>query len=209
MNRAAWPALVGSILILTAGAARGDDFPGISVDPPETDAWIQVQQNAASLVWMRRTGRPDLSMGVALLTQRMDRGFASHDAFVDWVRSRKEANPDPERFRLVDNRVAPAGGGLPTCARYATVIEDRTATGPGEPDLRLQVTGLACLHPDHPRRYYDIQYSARMPAGVPLPAELAREGRAFVESARFRTPPEDGDWSLGEGAPAVATRESA
>ena len=204
--RLAW---VATALLLWAVVAGAEDFPGISVEPPQGGSWVQVQRDIASLVWMRQTGRPDVSLGVALLTQGLDERFADHDEFLAWVRRTKGANPDAGRFRLVSNQVSPAGAEFETCARYTTLIEDRSAARAVGTALRLDVSGLACLHPDEPGRYFDIQYSVRLPAGLSLPAELVEEGRAFVESARFRPAPADGNWSLGEGVTAPVRRESA
>jgi hypothetical protein len=194
------------ILVLICGTSRADDFPGFSVTPPSPADWMQVQRNAFSIVWMRRTGNPDLSVGVAVLTQSMSRVFESPAQFIEWVTLSKEANPDPGRFRLVSNQVAPADGeGLASCARYSTVIEDSS----GGPDavLRLEVAGLACLHPEQPGRYFDVQYSARMPTGESFPEAMVREGQAFVDSFRFAAPPPGGDWSLGPATPAPGRRQ--
>jgi len=196
MRRHPTAAVLAAFLILFVEVSVADDFPGIVVTPPPADHWVQVQRNANSIVWMRRTGRQDLTMGVALLTQAIDRRFATRGEFLDWVTASREANPDPARFRLVSNRVTPSSGdGRDTCVSYATVIEDLS----GGPDrtLRLEVAGLACLHPVEPTRLYDIQYSARMPVGAALPAEMAIEGQQFVDSVRFAAPPPGGDWSLG------------
>lgn len=186
-----------ALFILLVGSAWAEDFPGFSVTPPPPGQWVQVQRNAHSLVWMRRTGIQDLSMGAAILTQPVKHGFANHQEFLDWVEASKTANPDPGRFRLISSRVDAADDkGQESCATYDTVIEDLSG-GPGQ-TLRLEVVGLACLHPGQPTRFFDIQYSARMPSRESLPEGLAEEGEQFVGSFRFTEPPADGDWSLGE-----------
>lgn len=207
MSRARGLGAAAALFVLLIGTICADDFPGFSVTPPAADQWVQVQRNARSLVWMRRMDNPDLSLGVAVLTQSMNRRFANYQAFVDWVNASKTANPDPGRFRLVSSNVSASGRKeLRSCAAYDTVIEDLSG-GPGR-TLRLQVVGLACLHPVQPTRYFDIQYSARMPSGESLSENLAEEGRRFVESFRFSAPPSDGDWSLGETATAPGRREA-
>jgi hypothetical protein len=207
MKRPASAAVAAAFLFLLVGRSGAADFPGIAVSAPSADNWLPVQRNAHAVVWVRRTGIEDLTMAVALLTQSMAQSFATGQEFLDWVTASKEANPDPSRFRLVSNRVAPAAGeGRTTCVTYVTVIEDLSG-GPGG-ELRLEVSGLACLHPEQPMRYYDIQYSARMPVGASLPAELSLEGQQFVDSVRFSAPPPDGDWSLGEAAASPRRREA-
>lgn len=196
------------MLWLVTVTAAGADFPGVSIAAPGGNPWIQVQDAADSQVWMRNTGREDLTLGVALLTGPAPENLTERSSFVDWVTRTKEYNPDPRRFRLVSNRIQPAEDHRPSCVRYATVVEDRSAGTAPAATLRLEVAGLACLHPDAPGRFIDVQYSARMPSGDTLPAELRREGEAFVESVRFRPPPADGDWSLGNRAATPGRRQA-
>ena len=73
--------------------------------------------------------------------------------------------------------------------------------------LRLEVTGVACRHPEEPMRYFDAQYSGRMPLPAHLPQALTEEGTSFLDSLGFSGVPEDGDWSLAEGEPARTQRE--
>lgn len=207
MKRTGGIGAAAALCLLVVGTLRAENFPGFSVTPPPPGHWVQVQRNVRSLVWMRRTTIQGLSLGAAVLTQPMNRGFASAREFVDWVKASKTANPDPARFRLISSRVDAGGGeGRASCATYDTVIEDLSG-GPGG-TLRLQVVGLACLHPVQPTRYFDIQYSARMPSGDSLPEDLREEGRRFVESFRFAAPPADGDWSLGHATSPPGRREA-
>jgi len=156
---------------------------------------------------MRRTRIEELTVGVAVLTQPMHRKFANNEEFLEWVISAKSANPEPETFKLVSNNVRPSEAeGRHSCVSYTTIAEDSSG-GPAK-TLRLEVVGLACLHPEKRTRYYDIQYFARMPVAKTLPAEMAREGQQFVESFRFSAPPPDGDWSLGEAAAPPGRREA-
>lgn len=205
-RKAIW--VTGPMLTILACFVVADDFPGMSIEPPAGDRWVQVQHTARTLVWMKRTDRADMTMGVALLTQRVDGEFTSHEDFSRWVRKTKESNPDPRRFRLASSLIEPAVEGLPSCVRYSTQIEDMTGGGGEESILRLHVAGVACLHPDDPSRFVDAQYSARMPRATELPAELEEEGQAFVDSLTFRPPPADGDWSLGEGVSAPSPRKT-
>lgn len=199
-------AVAGGLAILLCTNAGAEEFPGFSVTPPPA-GWVQVQRNAHAVVWMRRTDSPALSVGAAVLTQPVSRSFVDRAEFVEWVTASKQANPDPRRFRLISNHVTPADGdGRRTCASYATTVEDSSG-GSGQ-TLRLQVAGLACLHPSAPGRYYDVQYSARMPAGAEPPGEAMLEGRRFLDSFRFEPPPADGDWSLGRAASPTGSREA-
>jgi len=205
MNRISRAAAV--VLAMIAGPSGAADFPGISITPPQGEEWVQVQGSAHAVAWMRRTEAGNLTMGVALLTQALNQRFDNREEFLAWVTYSKGANPDPQRFRLVSNRVTEtAREGYETCADYTTVIEDLSG-GPAAV-LRLEVIGLACLHPAQPLRYYDIQYSARMPTADELPKALAREGRQFVDSARFTAPPTDGDWALGRATQTPGRRET-
>ncbi len=205
-RKAGWA--TAPLLTVLACVGLAEDFPGMSIEPPAGDRWVQVQRTTHTLVWMRRTDHADMTMGVALLTQRVNGEFGSHEDFSRWVRRTKESNPDPRRFRLVSSVIEPAGDRWPSCVRYATVIEDRGAGGGEESFLRLRVAGVACLHPEEPGRFVDAQYSARMPSGMELSAELEAEGQAFVDSLIFRPAPADGDWSLGDGVSTPPLRQA-
>lgn len=181
----------------------GEGPPFVQVSEPRDEAWIQVQSNAYSAVWMKRTGIPDISFGVAVLSQQITTEFDTPEALADWVRTQKSANPAPDRFETVRNDVAPAGGDRPTCVRYETVVLDRTPGGGGP--LRLEIGGLACLHPEAPDLYYDVQYSGRTPDSMRLDDTLLREGRAFVDSVRFTAPEEAKEPT---GKPGPVERES-
>jgi hypothetical protein len=194
-------ALLG--LMLVPAILLAESFPGFSVEPPADPAWQQVQRNAESAVWMRRAPGYEAGLAVAILTSALAARFDDEQAFFDWVRRNKDTNPDPSRFRIRDSEYAIEQIPGPGCVRYRTVIEDLSA------DRVLEVAGRACLHPDAPGRYFDIQYSARYPAGVDLPEEMFSEGAAFVDSFRFSTPPADDDWSLGPGAPMKPQKEAA
>jgi hypothetical protein len=190
-------------LMLVPAILHAEAFPGFSVEPPTDPAWQQVQRNAQSAVWMRRAPGYEAGLGVAILTSALAARFDDEQAFLDWVRRNKDTNPDPSRFRIRDSEYAIDKVPGPRCVRYRTLIEDQSA------DRVLEVAGLACLHPDAPGRYFDIQYSARYPADVALPDEMFGEGAAFVDSFRFSTPPADDDWSLGPGAPMKSRKEAA
>ena len=92
-RKAGWA--IGPMLTILACFGVADDFPGMSIEPPAGDHWVQVQRTARTLVWMRRTDRADMTMGVALLTQRVDGEFAGYEDFSRWVRKTKESNPTP------------------------------------------------------------------------------------------------------------------
>ena len=180
-------------LLLLSAPLGAEDLPGFTITPPDGGHWHEVQRNATSMVWMRRTADRDTSFGAAVLSSRLSTRF-DDDGFVDWVERSKSANPDPRRFEIMEASYTADAKNAARCVRYRTVIQDRSL------GALLQVAGLACLHPDEPQRYFDVQYSARYPKGVTLAGDLIAEGDAFVEGFRFTAPPADGDWSMGSGA---------
>jgi hypothetical protein len=195
-------------LLLAVGVpAAGGDLGGVVIAPPTGDDWTLVQANSQSLVWMKRTGDPDITFGVALLTRPITTDFATRADFADWVRRAAETNPDPDRFHLLKNDVLAGQDVDDNCVRYHRVIEDRSAGEGPDTALRLEVTGVACRHPEEPMRYFDAQYSGRMPLPAHLPQALTEEGTSFLDSLGFSGVPEDGDWSLAEGEPARTQRE--
>jgi len=196
-----------ALLLAVCVPAAGEDLGGVIIAPPDGADWTLVQANSQSLVWMKRTGDPDITFGVALLTRPIATDFATRSDFADWVRRAAETNPDPDRFHLRQNEVLTGDDVEDNCVRYHRVIEDRLAGEDPDTALRLEVSGVACRHPDEPMRYFDAQYSGRMPLPVRLPPTLAKEGRSFLDSLGFSGVPEDGDWSLAEGEPVRTQRE--
>ena len=194
------------LLLLASGQVLGDGPPFAEIAEPVGEAWVQVQLNSYSAVWMKHTGDPSISFGLALLTQPVERPFGSPAEFAAWVRAQKGNNPDPERFETLRNDVAPGGDDRPTCVRYETVVLDKSPGG-GEP-LRLEIGGLACLHPDAPERYYDAQYSGRTPGSARLSQTLLREGWAFVNSLEFIAPESEEEAPPAE-TPRPVEREAA
>jgi hypothetical protein len=100
-----------------------------------------------------------------------------------------------------------AGGPAEGCVRYRTSLIDRQTAAGGRQPLVLRITGLACLHPDRPDRYFDVQYASRAPRGVePGDGDIA-EGEAFLDGFAFGPPPGDDRWALGEGDARPQRRE--
>ncbi len=184
------------------------DYPGFTLIAPTGENWRLVQQNAGSLVWMKRVEMRDASFLVAVLTSPAPVLFDSQEAFLAFVRKTKQTNPHPKRFLVHRSEIAAASAPGPFCVRYDTAIEDRSTRGKKGRPLLLEVAGLACLHPDAPDRYFDIQYSSRHPMDVATRESELLEGRSFVEGFSFTSPPADGKWALGERPMKTQTRET-
>ena len=188
---------IGLVLFASTAPASGPDYPGFNLTPPSGDDWRLVQQNAGSLVWMKRVNRADSTFLVAVLTGPAPASFDSAEAFLAFVKQSKQTNPDPKRFVVHRNEVEAVSSPGSYCASYDTAIEDRSsALGEARP-LLLEVAGLTCLHPDAPNRFFDIQYSSRHPIDTDTREAELSDGRSFLDNFRFADPPPDGKWALG------------
>jgi hypothetical protein len=194
------------LLGLAGGAAAAADYPGFRLAEPTGDEWQPVQRNAGSVVWMRRLPEPSGSFAAAVLTGPAPVRFEDAEAFVAYVRRSKSLNPQPARYAHRLEHFEPVAEPGPRCVRYRTAITERSASG--QPPLVLRVTGLACLHPERPERYFDVQYSSRAPGGAEPPAAVVAEGEAFLAGFEFAPPPGDDRWALGSGAMTRPDRES-
>ncbi len=174
------------------------EYPGFRMEAPEGEAWRLVQQNARSLVWMKRVEMVDGSFLVAVLTGPAPRAFSDKAQFVAFVKQTKQSNPDPQRFRVHRNTLEEVTEPGRECVAYDTAIEDQAKKTDDGRSLILEVTGLSCLHPDDRSRFFDIQFSSRHPAGVDTRRSELDDGASFLENFRFRPPPADGDWALGD-----------
>ena len=201
-------ALLGLIL---AAAATADEarstHPGFTLAPLTGDGWRQVQSNAASLVWMKRPHHPTETFSAAVLTGPTPTRFESRNAFLAYVRRTKTHNPDPRRFQLRLEAFEPVSAPAVNCARYRTSIIDLETARGGRQPLLFRVTGFACLHPDRPNRYFDVQYSSRAPRGIDPPAADLAAGEAFLSGFEFGPPPADDRWALSEGGDSLPKRE--
>jgi hypothetical protein len=197
--------------LLLVSAALADEalgtYPGFTLAPLEGEGWRQVQSNAASLVWMKRPHHPQATFSAAVLTGPAPTRFENRAAFLAYVRRTKSHNPDPRRFQLLLEAFEPVSAPAANCARYRTAITDLETARGGQPPLLFRVTGLACLHPDRPSRYFDVQYSSRAPRGIEPPAADLAAGEAFLAGFAFGPPPADDRWALGEGGEALPKRE--
>jgi hypothetical protein len=197
--------------LAVAAAATADDagsaYPGFTLTPPAGDDWRQVQRNAASLVWMKRPHHPNATFSAAVLTGPTPTRFENREAFLAYVRRTKTHNPDPRRFQLRLEAFEPVSAPAANCARYRTAIVDLETARGGQQPLLFRVTGLACLHPDRPSRYFDVQYSSRAPRGIEPPDADLAAGEAFLSGFEFGPTPADDRWALGEGGEALPQRE--
>lgn len=198
--------LAGLLLGLAWGLASAADYPGFRLATPGGDDWRQVQRNAGSVVWMRRLPDPSGSFAAAVLTGPAPTRFETAASFAAYVRRNKSLNPAPARYALLLEELAPVAEPGPRCVRYRTRLTERAETG-GRHPLVLRVVGLACLHPDRPERYFDVQYSSRAPRGVEPPAAAVAEGEAFLDGFAFAPPPADGRWAVGAGEMTRPDRE--
>jgi hypothetical protein len=198
-------ALAGLLVALVGGPVGAADWPGFTLNQPAGEAWQQVQRNAGSVVWMRRLPNPAGSFAAAVITGPAPARFEDADAFLAYVRRSKTLNPEPARFAILLEDFEPVTEPAPRCVRYRVAMTDRA--GPGSAPLLLRVTGLACLHPDRPERYFDVQYSSRGPRGVDPADDVVAEGEAFLAGFEFTPPPADGRWALGSGAATPQERE--
>lgn len=187
--------------------APGTKYPGFTLIPPGGDRWKLVQQSASTLVWAKGMEAESASFLVAVLTGPTPGRLDDDEAFRNFVRERKEHNPDPANF-TVQSELAPTVHPGPGCIRYKTRIKDRTMVARGRETLMLDVFGYACLHPDSPDRFFDIQYSMRYPAGTAIADSDTREGEAFLAGFRFAESPSDGRWALGNRPHSEPVRES-
>ena len=180
---------MNTLAIVILAASSRLSYAGFSVEPPETEGWVQVRDTDAAVVFMKRLEAEEHTFGVAVLTRPIRRRFDDVETFRNFVLSQKTQNPNPARY-TVDHAEASAEGPAPMCVRYVTRVLDG-----GPPDfetrveLTLNVTGFACLHPQAPSQFYDIQYSERRNRKG-RDRDLSREGETFIKGFRFEAPPD-------------------
>ena len=210
------PARVSTICIWTACLllattttwSSESNYPGFTLIAPAGENWRLVQQNAGSLVWMKRVEMVDATFLVAVLTNPTPGLFNNQEAFLAFVKKAKQTNPNPQRFLVHRSEVEMVSGPGSSCVSYDTAIEDNSTVSAGKKPLLLEVTGLACLHPDALDRYFDIQYSSRHPVDVTTRESELLDGKSFLNGFEFTSPPADGNWALGKRPLQIPSNEN-
>lgn len=195
------PAVLAMVFAVSAAAEPPrEEFPGFSVVPPAGEDWRLATSNEMTLLWMRDTGHPERTFGMAVLAGPSPASIRDRSQLLAFLREVRAGPPPNAELELLRSDLEPAEAPGPACVRHESRIRDRGA------QKLTQVSGITCLHPDYPGRMFDVQYSQRAPEDAIDPA-LDVEGRAFLDSFRFEAAPADDDWSLGEGAATMQRRE--
>lgn len=200
--------IVCLVLAATTTWSAESGYPGFTLIAPAGEDWRLVQQNAGSLVWMKRVEMVDASFLVAVLTNPAPVLFDSQETFLAFVKKAKQTNPNPQRFVVRRSEIEAVSAPGPFCVSYDTAIEDSSTVSSGGKPLLLEVTGLACLHPDALNRYFDIQFSSRHPVDVATRESELLDGKSFVDGFEFSGPPQDGKWALGKRPLQVPANET-
>lgn len=93
-----------------------------------------------------------------------------------------------ERHRPVLVNISPDRTLAADCVRYDGMTEDRGVPGHQGSVFIWDQHGFACLHPDLPNTFIEIQYSQRRPQADP-PMSLEAEGEPFLKSLAFNKLP--------------------
>jgi hypothetical protein len=159
-------------------------FRGYSVQLPQGGPW-QVLPSGAFDVGLLAARSLTHSFGMTASAMRIERAFATPGEFLDFMRARLRAEPDPGRFRDVEIDVALEPSIAPLCVQARSRARDHAA-GLAGPYLMLEIWHLTCVHPDSPRLAVSIVYYERYAPGE-TPGALRAHGRRFIESLRFET----------------------
>jgi len=188
------PAAPGAAVPEEAEASRGATrelrpgerllFHGYSVRLPQGGHW-QVLPTGVFDVGLLAARSLTHSFGMTASAMQVERAFATPEEFLDFMRARLRAEPDPRRFSDVELEAALEPSIAPLCVQARSRARDHAA-GLAGPYLVLEIWNLTCVHPASPRLAVSVVYYERYAPGE-TPGALRAHGRRFVESLRFET----------------------
>ena len=159
-------------------------FRGYSVRLPQGGQWQVLPPGVFDVGLLAARSRTH-SFGMTASAMRVERPFATPLEFLDFMRGRLHAEPDPRRFSDVEIHAALQPTIAPLCVQARSKARDHAAGGAG-PYLVLEIWNLTCVHPASPRLAESVVYYERYAPGE-TPGALRAHGRRFVESLRFET----------------------
>jgi hypothetical protein len=160
-------------------------FRGYSVRLPEGGPW-QVLPSGVFDVGLLAARSQTHSFGMTASAMRVERSFATPGDFLEYMRARLRAEPDPRRFSDVEIQAELEPSVAPLCVQARSKARDHAPAGPG-PYLMLEIWNLTCLHPASPHLAVSVVYYERYAPGE-TPGGMRPHGRRFLESLRFETP---------------------
>ena len=190
---------VGPRLIPVSDATRRIEFEGFSILPPSGENWFaaspevlrvmekpvgEIVKLIASFIKMPPPSKthtiaaevqvaqlpplPPSANRIEILQQIKQSGLRSDD-----------------RHRVVASKISEDRALGSDCVRYSATSEDRGVPGYPGSIFIFDLHGFACLHPDRPSYFIQIEYSERrLPRENPL-SSLEAEREAFLKSLVF------------------------
>ncbi len=160
-------------------------FTGYSILPPEGDHWYLVARNASNVIFSKELDPKyhtfmAMTISIPVLTD-----FEGPEDFITWVKSSREKDSDPKRFRILEHEESLERYHGAYCSKYHMKSEDRGAKIPGSSVMIFEINGLSCMHPTAPSFLIDIGYSERYDPDKHTP--IAHDsGERFLKSLEFQ-----------------------
>src|SRR5712691_3912105 len=153
---------------------------GFSVVSPTSEGWSASRGGQFDVGYVKPIGSRTHTFGLTAVGVPFTLQFGTPQEFLEYVKTSKEADTDPKRFRTLDRdaHIEPTLG--PFCVRYHQKVEDHAAVNKEGPYLILDAVSVTCVHPQSPTLVIDVGYHDRYKLGE-LPGPI-QEGEQFIKS---------------------------
>lgn len=157
-------------------------FRGYSIQLPQAGPWRVLPPGFFDVGLLAARSHTH-SFGMTASAMQIERAFATPEEFLEFMRERLHAEPDPRRFSEVEIDAALEPSVAPLCVQAHSTARDHAAGSPG-PYLMLEIWNLTCVHPASPGLAVSVVYYERYAPGEKAGA-LRAHGRRFIQSLRF------------------------
>ncbi len=156
----------------------------MTIHPPQGKDWYVFRSDREAVFFGKKLDSPTHAFAVSVITQLIERTFASPEEFLEFIRQAHQAGIDPARQKVLENDAVLDESVARYCVRYHVKAQDTGAPGAQNTPLTVVNYGVTCMHPRSPQLLVDAGYSERG-RNDELNAELRAEGDSVVRSLSF------------------------
>ncbi len=158
---------------------------GFSVTPPPGNNWYE-KVNEESISYFKKIKPKHYLIYTKASEIYFDKEFSNPEAFLQFVKQKKEINTAPQRYSNPTAQYASRSVSA-TCVEYHHQYEEHGLKKPQEKERRAQVStnGIICIHPRKPHIGIDLFYLEKTLVGKTNAISYAREGEEFLNSLSF------------------------
>jgi hypothetical protein len=159
---------------------------GFSIAPPSGSGWYE-KVNNDSLYYLKNIDSDEYAIYTKATEIHLDQTPARSEDFLQFVRKQKQLDAKSSNLRNVSLKVNNELTLSPLCVRYIQGYDDYGTRNIQHTDfVRVQKSGLVCMHPESPRDGVDMFYVESYRKSYTANLHFKEEGEAFLHSLQFK-----------------------